>query len=497
MESKRIAYVASEVVPFAKTGGLADVAGALPSALSRLGHDVKVFMPLYSSIDIDTLNIVPFKTDIKLTIGTSSFQYDLYHIDQSDSSAKIYFIKYDEWFGRDSLYIDPETGKDWADNDSRFIFFSRAVIQSLSELDWIPDMIHCNDWQSGLIPAFLKLDPKLKDHFAKVSTAITIHNIAYQGLFPAESFSKTGLAENHFFPTSGFEFYEKLSFLKAGLSYADIINTVSEKYAEEIQQSEEFGYGLEGVLRNRGEDLFGILNGIDHTIWNPASDGLIKAKYSAEKPANKQKNKNALKKMVKLPMVRRDIPLIGMISRLCDQKGFDLVTEIADQIFELDIQMVILGTGDDKYEELLSKLALKYPKKLSVQLKFDNSLAHLIEAGSDMFLMPSLYEPCGLNQIYSLRYGTVPIVRETGGLADTVTNCNPARGTGNGFLFKRYNALEMLNSIRFAAEVYKNKPAWSELVQRGMADDFSWDKSAVRYSELYEKATAKKKAAIT
>ena len=491
MSSLKIAYVSPEVVPFIKTGGLADVAGALPSELAEQGHQVKVFLPLYSAIDTGKHGITCLKNDLSIKAVENEEHFDLYHIREDNSQCEYYFIKMDKYFNRDGLYVSPDTGKDWEDNDDRFIAFSKAVLESLIALDFKPDIIHCNDWQSGLIPAYLKRSDYGLKYFNQTRTVFTIHNIGYQGLFPAKTFSKLGLDKKWFYPTSGFEYYNKICFLKVGIHFADILTTVSPRYADEIQSSNEYGMGMEGILKERSSDLYGVLNGIDYNIWDPATDPLIKSNYQPGKLTNKQKNKNALKRQNKLPLVRRDVPLIGIISRLCDQKGFDLITEVAEQIFELDIQMVILGSGDEKYETELKELAKKYPKKLAINIKFDNALAHLIEAGSDMFLMPSRYEPCGLNQLYSLKYGTVPIVRETGGLADTIKNCNPAKNTGTGFVFKNYDSKELLNTIRFAVEVYKNKSVWDGLVKRGMEQDYSWHNSAVEYEKVYGKALGK------
>jgi starch synthase len=389
------------------------------------------------------------------------------------------------------LYRDPKTGKDWADNDERFAFFARAILEACRNTGFTPNIIHVNDWQSGLVPAFLKADPAYHD-FAGVATLLSIHNIAYQGNFPNESFVKLGLDESLFAPGQGFEYWNYLSYLKAGVWYADILTTVSPTYAKEIQSSPEYGYGFEGILKDRSDDLYGVLNGIDDDIWNPAKDELIPAKYTPDNLAGKAKNKTALRKKVNLPMVRKDVPIIGIISRLADQKGFDLIAEVADEILGLDIQVVVLGTGDQKYHDLLTALQQKYPKKLSVTLGFDNGLAHLIEAGSDMFLMPSRYEPCGLNQMYSLKYGTIPIVRETGGLADTIQNANPSRGKGNGFTFRNYDSKELLNAIKFAVEVYRDKNIWEVMMLRGMRQDFSWKASAEKYVDLYRKAIEKK-----
>jgi len=491
MSSLQIAYISPEAVPYVKTGGLADVAGALPDALSRMGNTVKVFLPLYSSISKTKYGIESLKSGIPITAASRNESFDLYHVPEKTADCEYYFIKMDKYFDREDLYVSPETGKDYEDNDERFIAFSKAVLESIIALEWQPDIIHCNDWQSGLIPAFIKYHADNHNYFKNSRTVFTIHNIAYQGLFPAKTFLKLDLDQKLFSPTGAFEYYSKISFLKVGLSLADVLTTVSERYAEEIQSSEEYGCGMEGILHQRTNDLYGVLNGIDYNIWDPSTDKLIKANYKPEKLDGKKKNKNALRKINKLPMVRRDVPLIGIISRLADQKGFDIFAESADDIFKHDIQMVILGSGDEKYEKMLAKLAAKYPKKLAVNVKFDNELAHLIEAGSDMFLMPSRYEPCGLNQLYSLKYGTVPIVRETGGLADTITNCNPVKGTGNGFVFKEYESNELLNTIKFAVEIYKSKNIWTDIMKRGMAEDFSWDSSAIKYMQVYEKALKK------
>lgn len=491
MSALKIAYVSPEIVPFAKTGGLADVAGALPSALVKMGNDVKVFMPLYSVIDRGKYCITCQESGLNIDVAGKMQSYDLYHCRLNDSECDFYFINMVEYFDRDGLYVSSQTGKDWEDNDERFIAFSRAVLKTLMALDMRPDIIHCNDWQTGLIPAYLKCSNGKYDYFKQSGTVFTIHNIAYQGLFQAQSFSKLDIDRKWFYPTGGFEYYGKVSFLKAGLQFADILTTVSERYAEEIQSSPEYGYGMEGVLRERSKDLYGVVNGIDYSIWDPATDKLIKAHFNPKNLGGKKKNKNTLRKLNKLPLVHRDVPLIGVITRLTDQKGLDIFTEVAEQIFELDLQMVILGTGDEKYEKQLENLARRYPKKLAVNIKFDNKLAHLIEAGADMFLMPSRYEPCGLNQLYSLKYGTVPIVRETGGLADTIENCNPAKKIGTGFLFKNYDSWEFLNTIRFAVEVYKNKTVWTELMRRGMEKNFSWEHSAVKYVKIYQRAMSK------
>jgi len=487
----KIAFVSPEAVPYAKTGGLADVSGALPVSLANLGHTVRFMMPLYGHVDRDRFKLEKIASDLTGRVAGRDEKFSLYKSDTDMEDLEVWFIEHQGYFNRPELYRDPSTGKDWADNDERFAFFARAVLETCRSVNFIPDVIHCNDWQSGLIPAFLKVDSLYSD-FSDTATVFSIHNIAYQGNFPPESFGKLDLDSSLFAPGGGFEYWKKISYLKAGIWYADIINTVSETYAREIQSSNAYGYGFEGVLKDRSADLFGILNGIDYNIWDPSVDNLIPAKFKPEKLAGKRKCKNALRRKVKLPMVRRDVPIIGIISRLADQKGFDLIEEVAEDLMALDIQIVLLGTGDEKYHKLFSELHKKYPKKMAALLEFNDQMAHLIEAGSDMFLMPSRYEPCGLNQLYSLRYGTIPIVRKTGGLADTIENANPAKGTGNGFVFTKYDSREMLNTVKFACEVYRDKNVWEIMMLRGMRQDFSWDASATKYVELYKKAMAKK-----
>jgi starch synthase len=487
MESMKILIVSPEAVPYAKTGGLADVAGALPGAVASHGHEVRLAMPLYPHVDREKYSLQMIKSDLRVKIAGRDESFGLYK--SAAEGFDVWFVEHQRFFNRPELYRDPATGGDWADNDERFGFFARAVFEICRQTSFIPDIIHCNDWQTGLIPALLKTDSGYNE-FENTATLFSIHNIAYQGNFPPESFDKLGLDPSLFAPARGFEFWGKVSYLKAGLWHADLINTVSETYAKEIQTSNEYGYGFEGLLKERAEDLFGVLNGIDDKAWNPATDELIPAGFTPEKLAGKKKCKNALRRQAKLPMVRRDVPVIGIISRLADQKGFDLIAEVADDLLALDLQIVLLGTGDQKYHELFAELHKKYPKKIAVFLEFNNQLAHLIEAGSDMFLMPSRYEPCGLNQMYSLRYGTIPIVRKTGGLADTIENANPIKGEGNGFVFKNYSSKEMLNAVKFALEVYREKDVWEIMMLRGMRQDFSWDASAGKYIELYKKAIA-------
>jgi starch synthase len=489
----KILIVSPEVVPFAKTGGLADVAGALPKALSRLGHEVKVILPKYKMVDESKFRLSEVKTKFPILSIAGKERKISVKSDQADFPPVEYlFLVNDELYNRDELYRNRATGYDYDDNDERFIFFARGVLETIKALDWKPDVIHGNDWQSALIPAYLKTLYGNDPFFKSTATLFSIHNLAYQGNFPQSSFDKIGVPKGLFYPTSPFEFWGKVNFLKVGISYADIINTVSETYAVEIQSSAEFGYGLEGVLRTRNEDLYGIVNGIDYEIWSPEKDKLLTQHYRLDDLSGKNENKKLLLKTCNLPSSKKDVPLIGVISRLADQKGFDLLSQIADQLLSMDLQMVLLGTGDEKYHTLFKALSKKYPKKISVNLRFDDPLAHLIEAGSDMFLMPSKYEPCGLNQLYSLKYGTVPIVRKTGGLADTIENYDPATSQGTGFTFINYDAQEFLETIQRAIKVYQNKEAWTALMKNGMKKDFSWEASAKKYVEIYRKAFQKK-----
>ena len=484
----RILFVTAEAVPYAKTGGLADVAGAVPKCLSAMGHDAALIMPYYRQARERAADEVA-DTGIALSVpvGTATEQGRLLRTTLPESDATVYFVDKPEFFDREQLYGTPEG--DFPDNAQRFVFFCRAVLDAVGKLDWTPDVYHCNDWQTALIPAYLKCLPghsPARDHSRSL---LTVHNLAYQGAFAKKAFDLTGLAPAHF-NWRELEFFGKLNLLKGGLVFADLLNTVSKRYAQEIQ-TEEYGCGMEGILAARTADLHGIINGIDYSAWNPATDPLIPANYSPDNVAGKTVCKHQLQKQVGLPVT--NAPLLGLISRLADQKGLDLIAETIDDLMAFDVQLVLLGTGEQKYHTLLTKLGAKYPDKFSVNITFNNELAHRIEAGSDMYLMPSRYEPCGLNQLYSLKYGAVPIVRKTGGLADTITNCTPtslAKETGNGFSFESYSARALFAAIRRALKLFANKHAWRRLMLAGMRQDWSWDKSAREYLALYEKTRA-------
>lgn len=488
----KICYVSSEVVPFAKTGGLADVAGALPVELKDLEQDVRVMMANYKSINERkfVLREVIRLKEVKVNLGNETKIVDGKTAFLPNSKVHVYFLHIPEYFDRKDLYVDPATGKDYEDNAERFAFFSMSVLETLKLLFWQPDIIHCNEWQTALIPFYLKTHYKDDEFFKNTRTVLSLHNLAYQGSFSLNKAAKIGIDSQFVKKDGEFEHYGSLNLLKGGILFSDVLNTVSEKYAEEITTDPEYGAGFEKILSQRRDDIYGILNGVDYSNWNPETDNLIPKNYSIDSLHNKEKNKIALCNQNNLPFDEK-IPLIGIISRLADQKGFDLIAEVVNDIFSLDIQFVLLGTGDPKYHKLFEKLAKKYPKKLAVNLRFDNKLAHLIEAGADMFLMPSKYEPCGLNQLYSLKYGTVPVVRETGGLADTIQDFDQKNGTGNGFTFKNYNSQELLETIKRALQIFPEKKLWHKIQITGMKQDYSWLQSARKYLDLYEKAMMK------
>jgi starch synthase len=486
MKSLKIVQVASEVAPYARTGGLGDVIGALPRALARQGHELMVCMPRYGQIDAGRLPLVEPAWKAAIPIG--KLQHDLSVATVRDRRAKVThcFIANEHYFDRPELYRDPSTGKDYVDNDERFIFFALAVFETLKRMNWKPDVIHCHDWQAALVPVYLKSVFASDPFFDGVRCLLTIHNLAYQGVFPPESFRKIGVKDELFYAVTGpLEFFGKVNFLKAGIVLADKITTVSRRYAEEIQSSDEYGAGLQDVLRERRSDLTGIVNGVDYTVWSPSRDRVIPYRYNLANLSGKKKTKIELLNKAGLP-VRDTAPLVGIISRLADQKGFDLIAEAADRLFAMNLQMVVLGTGEQKYHDLFTELQERYPDRLRVYLKFDDNLAHWIEAGSDIFLMPSRYEPCGLNQLYSLKYGTVPVVRRVGGLYDTVVDYDPGTQSGTGFVFEPYEADAMLAALQRAVELFEHKRPWMRLLKNGMQQDFSWDAAARNYSQLYQ-----------
>ena len=492
MESLKICFVSSEVSPFAKTGGLADVAAALPAALKNMEQDVRLMMPKYRMINDrkyvlrDVIRLREVHVELGGKVRTASGKTAFL----PNTKVHVYFLFIPELFDRKGIYQDPATGKDFEDNAERFAYFSKAVVETLKLLYWQPDIIHCNEWQTALIPYYLKTVYADEEFFQGTKTVLTLHNLAYQGIFPLELAPQLGIEEKEAQPGGAFELNGQLNLLKGGILYADAITTVSERYAQEITTA-EFGFGLEGVLKQRQKDLYGILNGVDYSVWNPETDRYLAAKYDAKSLDKKVENKKALCNQFKLPF-QAETPLIGMVTRLVEQKGIDLVVDGIDELMKRDIQMVILGTGEEKYQTALKAAAEKYPEQLAVHFKFDEKLAHLIEGGADMFLMPSRFEPCGLNQMYSLKYGTVPIVRETGGLADTVENVDPQTGKGTGFTFQEFSVEAMLDAVDRALAAFRDKATWAKIQKAGMRKDFSWENSAKKYLKVYEKAKKKK-----
>jgi starch synthase len=491
----RVLYLSTEVAPFAKTGGLADVASALPKALFEQGHDVRVMMPKYGNISERryTLREVIRLKDIPIQVGKQEHIVSAKSAFLPETKVQVYFLDYKPFFERADYYVDGATGKDFPDNAQRFFLFCKAVLETIKLLHWEPHIIHCNDWQTALIPWMLRNQYQNDPFFAKAITILSIHNLAFQGGFPPAVLEELGLSAELAAPGSDLEFYGKINYLKGGIKSADLITTVSPTYAEEIQSDPDLGCGLQGLLLERKDDLCGILNGVDYGIWNPEKDALIPAKYGAVNLKDKEKNKKALAKEAGFPF-DPEVPIIGMISRLTNQKGFDLIADAIEELLKLKVQLVILGTGDPQYHKLLEKLHKAHPQQIAIFLRFDDQLAHLIEAGSDMFLMPSLYEPCGLNQMYSLKYGTIPVVRKTGGLADTIIDADADANNGNGFVFADYSAKALVDAVRRAVAAFRDEKGWQKMIKRCMKQDFSWAIAADKYIKLYLKLeTAKKK----
>jgi starch synthase len=486
MDRLNIAFITPEAIPYVKTGGLADISGTLPEHLARQGHSVKLFLPLYRQIKRTHSDLKKIAGDIICRVGGKEQKGELYRPAGSTNGIEVIFIANDFYFDRPELYSDPSTGQDYSDNDERFIFFSQAVLQGLMALDRPPDILHANDWQSALVPSYLKTLYRDDAFFEKSRTIFTIHNMGYKGEFPAETFPKIGIDEEYFEPTGPFEYWGMVSLMKAAIMFADHVTTVSPTYALEIQSSSDFGMGLEGVLKDRAASLTGILNGVDYNIWSPQKDKLIPSRYFHANLSGKKKNKLELLHRAGLPL-RMEQPLLGIISRLDNQKGFDLIAEIFDELMKENLQFVLLGTGNEKYHRFFSQKETEYSTKFRAYLAFDNTLAHLIEAGADIFLMPSRYEPCGLNQMYSLKYGTVPVVRKTGGLADTVVDFDEESRQGTGFVFENYDADELLKTLRRAIRLFGRKRLWYKIVKQGMMMDYSWGKSAEEYTELYRR----------
>jgi starch synthase len=471
----KILMVASEAAPFAKTGGLADVVGSLPAALKALGHEVAVLLPRYATVELKAARRV--YDELPVWLPPRRFDTSLYLIERE---TPFYFLDCPPLYDRPGLY--GEGGLDYPDNHIRFAVLAQAALAFCRRV-WRPDIVHGHDWQAGLVPAYLRTIYGNDPTFLGMHSLFSIHNLGYQGLFPAAALADIGLAGTEEFGPDGLEFFGQLCYLKGGLNYAEALNTVSPTYAREIQTS-EYGFGLDGVLRARSPVLSGILNGVDYTEWNPETDSLIAARYSSADLSGKRVCKQDLVNMFGLPAEAMDAPLIGIVSRFTSQKGADLIAEAADGLVNEGYYMVALGAGEPHYEELFQAIAARHPARIAVRLGYDNSLAHKIEAGADMFLMPSRYEPCGLNQMYSLKYGTVPVVRATGGLDDTIE-------AGTGFKFWQYSGSALVDALRAARERFGEAEGWRAMMLAGMAKNFSWNVSAVEYARLYERLGAR------
>lgn len=490
MSRYNVLYLTSELYPFAKVGGLADVAGTLPKVLKEQEHDIRVFLPKYKVIRDRKYNLreVIRLRDIEVPLGDQTFTVSVKSGFVPDSKVQAYFLEYKPFFDRADIYIDPKTGEGWQDDALRFALFSKAALETLKVLFWQPDLVHVNDWPGALAPYYLKTAYKDDPFFENTRSVMTIHNVAYQGVFPGDV-AKDVFPDGEKFDKNHPGFWDgKVNFLKAGIESVDLLTTVSPTYAKEIISSEELGAGLNDVLKKKKSRLFGVLNGIDDTVWNPETDKHIAENYTAEEMDGKAACRAAL--IDEMGLENSENMVIGMISRLVEQKGFDLVRDAAEELLKLPVNLVILGSGQKDIQADLEKLAKDNPGRVAVKIDFDDALAHKIEAGADAFLMPSRYEPCGLNQMYSLRYGTPPIVHATGGLADTVQEFAAKKGEGNGFLFKKADEKELVAAVKKATTVFKDTEAWKTLQNNGMIADYSWSASAKMLIDVFDQAMA-------
>ena len=471
----KVLFAASEAHPFIKTGGLGDVMGALPQSLTELGVEARVVIPKYKNIKDELKQNLQFIKWFTVPVGWRNQYCGVFQYKYKD--VVYYFIDNEYYFNRDGLY-------GYYDDGERFAFFNRAVLEFIKEIDWKPDIINCNDWQTGMVPVLLNLEYKNNEFYSNMKTVFSIHNLLFKGSFVPNVLPELFGYDYMPLTNGSVELNGSVSFLKGGINYSDQITTVSNTYAEEIK-TQQYGEGLDGLLRCKSDFLKGIVNGIDYEEFDPEKDNLIFKNFTWDSISDKVENKLSLQKELGLPQ-RAETPMIGLISRLTHQKGCDLIVSIIDRLLQKDIQFVVLGTGDYWYEETFKNLQYRYPDKVSANIKFDNSLAHKIYAATDMFLMPSLFEPCGLGQLIALRYGSIPIVRETGGLKDTISPYNKYNGVGNGFGFKNFNSNELMQIIEYALTIYDDKDAWNNIIRQAMDSDNSWEKSAMQYKWLYE-----------
>jgi starch synthase len=478
----KILFLSPEAVPFAKTGGLADVAGSLPGALKRIGIDIRSALPFYRTVSEGDFEIRPLLDELEVPLGTALLRAKVFET-RTDDDIPFYLIDREDLYHRPNLYGNP-TG-DYYDNMERFVFFAHAALRLIENIGFKPDVIHCHDWQTGLVPALLKGPYGKNPKLSRISSIFTIHNIGYQGVFPEEKLVVTGLPKDEFLNIDGLEFWGNISLLKAGIVYSDAVTTVSPKYAQELQ-TPEYGMGMEGILQARRAFLHGILNGVDYSLWDPRHDHHILLSYSPQEMEGKGHCKEALIKEMGLDDSIKSRPLLGVISRLDGQKGFDLLVELLEDILALDVGLVVLGSGVETIQKAIEEATERHPGRVGLFFGFNEPLAHRIMAGADIFLIPSRYEPCGLTQMYALRYGTVPVVRATGGLEDTIVQFDPKTKKGNGFKFGPFASKAFLAAIKEAVNCFQVPKIWNKLMLNGMREDFSWDRSAKKYLELYQ-----------
>ena len=471
----KILYVASESTPFIKSGGLADVAGSLPQGIKKEGHDIRVVLPFYSSIADEYKKNLKEVLNFKIELGWRSQYVGV--LEKKYNGITYYFIDNEYYFKRDGLY-------GYYDDGERFIFYSKAVAMMIKYLDFKAKIVHCNDWHSGLIPLYIKDFAKGDKIYEDIKSVFTIHNLRYQGIFDYKILSQIGGLSEEYFNEDGVKFYDCVNLMKAGIVYSDRLTTVSETYAQEIK-TQFFGENLDGIIRKNEHKLSGIVNGIDYHVYSPETDKNIEKNYSSKTIRDKKENKTALQEAYKLE--KKNVPMLSMVTRLVDMKGLDLISHIMEELMQEDIQLVVLGTGDNKYEEMFKYFQSKYPEKMAARIYFDEKEAHKIYAGSDIFLMPSMIEPCGISQLIAMRYGTIPVVREIGGLKDTVVAYNKYDGRGTGFSFRNFNAHELLFKIKDAVELYNDNDKWEKIIKQAMESKSDWATSSKEYIKLYKK----------
>lgn len=479
-----VVFIAAEVYPFSKVGGLADVTSALSKALSKMGINVKIVTPAYNTLDKEKFSLINTSAKYDVSLGAIREKFNVLKWNNSGkNSPEVYFIDNEKFFSSRNIYTD-ESGLPYTDNTERFVLLQKAALRLIEESKWKVDILHCHDYHTAVIPVYLKTIYAVNKKFKSIKTLLTIHNIAYQGTVSMEKKEIFDLPDSLFYPDGAMEWYGKINPLKGGIIYSDKINTVSKTHAQELMNDEEISAGLRDIIRSRGDEVYGIADGVDYSEWNPETDPFIKANYSLKSLGSKYVDKLDLIGKFNLGEEMSEKPLIGVVSRLVEQKGISLVIEAIDKILEIGVGLVLLGSGEQKYQDLLKEINRNYSRRIGIYLGYNNPLAHKIIAGSDIFLMPSRYEPCGITNLYSLKYGTVPIVRKTGGLADTIIQWDGKKGTG--FFFNEFSPAAMVESIAEAARVFENKTIWTTIMRNGMKEDFSWERSASKYVSLYK-----------